>query len=99
KGRGQMREWELRSRLAVLLLTTMGLLGLAGAWALHQIGQTAQAVGTVYRDRIVPMEQLRTIERAYRNGVGDTLAQFQRGALEQPAALARLDGAKERGTR
>ena len=88
-----MREWELRSRLIVLVLATVALFALAGAWALHQVGQAVTAVGTVYRDRVVPLQQLRAIEQAYRNGVGNTVEQLERGDIEPPAAVARLDDA------
>src|SRR3954464_927336 len=87
-----MPEWDLRSRLVVLLLAFVGLFGLAGVWALQQLGHAVATIDTVYRDRIVPVQQIRAVERAYLLA-SDALAQLRRGTLDAPAVQARMDDA------
>jgi hypothetical protein len=52
-------------RLWALLLLLLGLLAVAGAVGLHRMRDVTRAVDTVFRDRVVPMDQLRSVQEVY----------------------------------
>jgi methyl-accepting chemotaxis protein len=89
-----MQEWTFRNRLVALLLASLAVLGLLGGWALLELGRISDVVGTVYRDRIVPVRQLHSIEVACRQGIAEPMAHFRLGTIESPAVLQKIDAAR-----
>jgi len=90
-----MGDWKVQSRLTVLLLATVALVGLGGTWLLYGFGHAVDAIGTIYRDRVVPVQQLHSIESAYRREAADTLALW-RGGMIGPADTAARFAAEAR---
>ena len=91
-----MKGWSLQARLAVLLLALVALLGAAGALALRGLGQAASSLDTVYRDRVLPLQQLAAISEAYGVGIVAAVERARDGAISASQALASIDAAQAR---
>ncbi|WP_374564194.1 ATP-binding protein [Ideonella sp.] len=91
-----MKGWSLQARLAVLLLALVALLGTAGALALRGLGQAASSLDTVYRDRVLPLQQLAAISEAYGVGIVAAVERARDGAIPASQALASIDAAQAR---
>jgi PAS domain S-box-containing protein len=91
-----MNGWSVQARLALLLLSLVTLLGTAGVLALRGLGQAANALDTVYRDRVLPLQQLAAISDAYSVGVVAAVVRVRDGAISPAQGLASIDAAQAR---
>ena len=86
----------LQARLAALLLAMAVLLGTVGLLALHGLSEAVDSVDTVYRDRVVPMQQLGAVGEAYGVLVVGAIERARDGTLAPSAALSQIEEAQTR---
>lgn len=91
-----MKGWSLQARLAALLLAMALLLGAAGLLALRGLREAVDSVDTVYRDRVVPMQQLGAVAEAYGVLVVGAIERARDGTLAPTAALSQIEEAQTR---
>jgi PAS domain S-box-containing protein len=84
-------ERSLLFRLTTLPILLIALLLVAGAFGLNRMHELTQSLGTVFRDRIVPLDRLRRIRNGYGFAVYSAFAQVTDGALDRDAAAAQVD--------
>ncbi|HEY9761021.1 MAG TPA: methyl-accepting chemotaxis protein [Trichocoleus sp.] len=61
-----------------------------GTYALYSFGQINHKVGTIYDDRIIPLEQLKLISDNYAISIIDTVNKAHAGQLSQQTALSQV---------
>ncbi|WP_395702301.1 ATP-binding protein [Aquabacterium sp.] len=86
-------------RLALLLLLTGGLLAALAVLALRALEQSASSVESLYKDRVVPLYQLRQVVAGYETDVTGSVQRVRDGSLGAAEAVARIDDAQARSTR
>ncbi|WP_395854354.1 methyl-accepting chemotaxis protein [Cystobacter fuscus] len=76
-----MNDWRIGTRLSTLVVLLSALLvgvGLMGVWGM---GITAAGLETVYRDRVVPLRQIKAISDMYAVNIVDTAHKVHAGDL------------------
>jgi PAS domain S-box-containing protein len=94
-----MKGWSVQARLAALLLLSGLLLAAMAVLTARVLGHTADAVETLYRDRVLPLYQLREVTDAYFSGIAGAVQRARDGTLGSPEAVARIDTAAARVAR
>jgi len=84
----------IKSRLIVLAVVLMALLAGVGGWCLLAMGQMNAGMDTVYKDRVVPLKQLKQVSDAYAVNVVDTTHKVRARQLDAAAALKLVDEAQ-----
>src|ERR1700745_21793 len=90
-----MSSQAVRARLLVLLLVLVTLIGAAAAVAVHRLYGAAATIDTVYRDRVLCMEQLRLVREAYVVRMAGDVTRVRDGLLDGRQALSDLDDARQ----
>ncbi|MBI5255567.1 MAG: response regulator [Burkholderiales bacterium] len=91
-----MKGWSVKSRLVALLLLLGVLLAGGAVLAVRSLDQAVAAIDTVYRDRVMPMHQLRAVADAYAVDMAGAVQRVRDGRLDAAAALTRIDAAAAR---
>ncbi|MCV2350952.1 methyl-accepting chemotaxis protein [Paucibacter sp. Y2R2-4] len=77
----------IKARLVLLSTLLMLMLGLVSGWCLHAMSEMNAAIDTVYKDRVVPLKQLKQVSDAYAVNVVDTTHKVRARSLDPSAAL------------
>jgi methyl-accepting chemotaxis protein len=85
-----MSKWSIRVRLLALVSMLLSMVVLAAAWSVVRLSQSNATLGTVYNDRVVPLQQLKLVADAYRIRVVDATRRFHDGAMRSDQAQAAL---------
>ncbi|QQE66052.1 hypothetical protein GFS31_27480 [Leptolyngbya sp. BL0902] len=70
-------------------------LGVIGGYALYSFGQINQKVGTIYDDRVVPLEQLKQISDHYAVHVIDAVNKAHQGLITPQATRTEIQTAQQ----
>ncbi|WP_428503171.1 methyl-accepting chemotaxis protein [Roseateles sp.] len=85
----------IKSRLVLLAFVLMALLAVVGGWCLRSMGGMNDSMDTVYKDRVVPLKQLKQVSDAYAVNIVDTTHKVRAKQLEAAAGLKLVDEAQQ----
>lgn len=83
----------LRARLLILIALVTALMAGTGLVTLVQLRGVAQSVDSLYKDRLLPAEQLRRISDAFGREVPAALSHLRDGRIALPLARQQFDNA------
>lgn len=86
----------LKIRLALLLGLLLALVAVSGSFAVYHMRGVTASIDTVYRDRIVPMQQLRLVSDAYRVDIAGAVMRMRDGSLSVEETLEFIDETQRR---
>lgn len=86
---------KLRRRLLVLIGLVLLLMAAMGVTTLLQLHAVSRSVESVYKDRLVPAEQLRRIAQTLGADLPQMIGQLRDGRLSLPLARQQLDKAEQ----
>lgn len=74
-----------------LLITMLALVGVLALWQLNDISNTIQSI---YKNNVIPLQQLRVISDGYAVTIVDTTNKYRIGAMDSPHAVATIKNAQ-----
>jgi len=91
-----IHQWSLRSQLLLLVFTPIVALTIVGALGIEGMRTAVSGLDTVYRDRVVPMRDLKLIADAYAVNIVDASHKARNGGFNFDQALAEIVSAEAR---
>lgn len=90
-----LNQLKVRSRLILLSLIPLCFLILLAVMSLNDMRGLAKGVDSLYQDRVIPLQQLKTVSDAYAVTIVDTLHKYRAGLLNSQQAASALTSAKQ----
>ncbi|HET6789241.1 MAG TPA: MCP four helix bundle domain-containing protein, partial [Aquabacterium sp.] len=84
----------IRVRLTALVTALLVMVVVAAAWSVALFRQSNAVLGTVYNDRVVPLQQIKLVGDAYRIQIIDAVQRVHDGVLPPAQALTLLSSAQ-----
>ncbi len=84
----------IKTRLILFSALLIVLLGVSGGWSLYALGRVNASMETVYKDRVVPLKQLKQVSDAYAVNIVDTTHKVRAGSVDVATGLRLLDEAE-----
>jgi methyl-accepting chemotaxis protein len=81
--------------MAIQLVSSLAIAGIVGGMGFYGMSQMADAMTSIYDDRVVPLEQLKRVSDAYAVNIVDTTHKLRANDLTWNEAKQSLDGAIE----
>ncbi len=91
----KFNQLKVATRLTLLLLTLSALMTAIGLAGLQGMQRSNAGLSTVYKDRVVPLQQIKHISDAYAVDIVDTAHKVRDGALKSQQGLASMAKAKK----
>ncbi|AOG21649.1 methyl-accepting chemotaxis protein [Acidovorax sp. RAC01] len=85
---------KIAHRLAVLMASVLVFLLLVGYFALEGMYHSNSALNRVYQDRVVPLQQIKSVSDAYAVSIVDTAHKVRDGAITRSQALDSISKAR-----
>jgi methyl-accepting chemotaxis protein len=89
-----LSDWRIGTRLMALVVGMSALLVGVGAMGLWGMGTTAAGLETVYKDRVVPLRDIKVISDMYAVNVVDTAHKVRAGSLSWAQGRRQLEDAR-----
>lgn len=90
-----LNQFKVRSRLILLSAIPLCFLVLLAVMSLKDMRVLAKGVDSLYLDRVVPLQQLKTVSDAYAVTIVDTLHKYRAGLLNSQQAASTLTTAEQ----
>ncbi|QRK11055.1 methyl-accepting chemotaxis protein [Archangium violaceum] len=90
-----LNDWRIGTRLSALVVLLSTLLVGVGLLGVRGMGTTAAGLETVYKDRVVPLWQIKAISDMYAINVVDTAHKVHAGVLTWTQGRLRVDEARD----
>lgn len=90
-----LNQLKVRSRLILLSVIPLCFLVLLAVMSLNDMRVLAKGVDSLYQDRVIPLQQLKTVSDAYAVIIVDTLHKYRAGLLSNSQAAAELTAAEQ----
>jgi methyl-accepting chemotaxis protein len=89
-----MKSLSIQTRLVLLVGSLLLLLVAAASFTVFRMKASNESLGSLYNDRVVALEQLKSVADAYGNDVVDTAHKVGSGSLPGSAGAARIKAAQ-----
>jgi len=86
-----MKQWKVRTHLLLLAGTLLSSLMGIGVLGLYGMRSTVQGLETVYLDRVIPLQDLKTISELYSVRIVDAIHKARDGAYTAAQAAEQID--------
>lgn len=93
-----MNKMKVRTRLTILSATLIVFAVILGELGLFNMNHAVERLETVYKDRVVPMRDLKKIADLYAVNIVDTSHKVRAGTLEATQGLANVEAAEKEVT-
>ncbi len=90
-----LNQLRVRSRLILLSIIPLCFLVLLAVMSLKDMRVLAKGVDSLYQDRVMPLQQLKTVSDAYAVTIVDTLHKYRAGLLSNRQASAAITSAEQ----
>ncbi|MEH0166556.1 MCP four helix bundle domain-containing protein [Roseateles microcysteis] len=90
---------KLRQRLLLLIGLVLLLMAATGVLTLRQLSSVSQSVESLYKDRLLPVEQLRRVAQTFQTDLPMMVGQLRDGRLSLPLARQQLERAEQAARR
>lgn len=90
---------KLRRRLLLLIGLVLLLMGATGVITLSQLRTVSQSVESLYKDRLLPVEQLRRVAQTFNTDMPAMIGQLRDGRLSLPLARQQLEKTEQAARR
>ncbi|MDM4768373.1 GAF domain-containing protein [Pelomonas sp. SE-A7] len=90
---------KLRQRLMLLVGLVLLLMTATGVFTLTQLKEVAHSADTLYKDRLIPLEQMRRIGQTFGTDLPAIVSQLRDGRLSLPLARQQLDRSEQAARR
>lgn len=90
-----LNQLRVRSRLILLSIIPLCFLVLLAVMSLKDMRVLAKGVDSLYQDRVMPLQQLKTVSDAYAVTIVDTLHKYRAGLLSNRQASATITSAEQ----
>ncbi len=94
-----IRRTRLKRRLATAILFFVALVLGMGWYTASRMREASKSLESIYRDRIVCIQQLRVVGDAYRSRIPDAVEQMREGLLDASTAIRRVQAAQRDASR
>jgi methyl-accepting chemotaxis protein len=89
-----MERLSIKTRLAALVGVLLALLVLSASATIHRLSVSNKQLGSVYNDRVVPLQQLKDVADGYSIGTVDTAHKVRDGVIKPDEGLKALAQAR-----
>ncbi|OJH37315.1 methyl-accepting chemotaxis protein [Cystobacter ferrugineus] len=89
-----MNDWRIGTRLSTLVVLLSALLVGVGLMGVRGMGITAAGLETVYKDRVVPLRQIKAISDMYAVNIVDTAHKVRAGSVTWAQGQRRVEEAR-----
>lgn len=90
-----LNQLRVRSRLILLSIIPLCFLVLLAVMSLKDMRVLAKGVDSLYQDRVMPLQQLKTVSDAYAVTIVDTLHKYRAGLLSNRQASTAITSAEQ----